>query len=393
VEFLRGACGAIFALTILAGVYPSLPVFAQNRDTNQNTQDLVATWQGTLNTDQGLRIVVQITKGTQGEYRALFYSIDRSGDAVPGNAVSLGGPNVKMTFTMINGTYNGRVSADGRSIMGTWSQNSAPVPLTLTRAAAGSEWTIPPTVQPTRMDPHADPAFEVATIKPTNPEEQRKFFRLSPDHLQGVNETVDDLITFSYGVHRKQIVDAPAWTESEKFDISAKPDVEGMPSIGQWRTMVQKLLADRFKLSFHRNERDLGVYVLSAGPAGAKLTESQGDPKGLPGIGFQRRVGDMGAFNVSMADVINFMNRNAGLDRPILDQTGLTGRYDFKLSWTPDDAQGNGAAPNVPRPADDANPAPPLSVAFQEQLGLKLSATKAIAEVYVIDHIEKPSEN
>jgi hypothetical protein len=258
-------------------------VSAQNRDAKQDAQDLAATWQGTLGTEQGLRVVMQITTGTRGEYRALFYSIDRSGDAVPGSAISVGNSTVKMAFTMIDGTYSGRLSPDGRSIIGTWSENAAPVPMTLTRAAPGSEWTIPPpTVKPTRMDPHADPAFEVATVKPANPGEQRKFFRLSPDHLEGVNETVDDLITFSYGVHRKQIVDAPEWTESEKFDISAKPDVEGMPSIGQWRTMVQKLLADRFKLSFHRNEKDLAVYILSTGPTGSKLTESQGDPKGLP---------------------------------------------------------------------------------------------------------------
>ena len=382
-DFWQRAYGTMFALAILAGVSASLPLPAQNRDAHQNTQDLIATWQGTLGTDQGLRIVMQITKGTQGAYRAVFYSIDRSGDAVPGKAVFTDGPNVKMTFTMIDGTYSGRVSADGRSIIGTWSQDSPPAPLTLTRAAAGSEWTIPPpSVKSTRMDPHADPAFEVATIKPSNPEEQRKGFLLSPDHLQGVNETVDDLITFSYGVHHKQIVDAPAWTESEKFDISAKPDAEGMPNIAQWKTMVKKLLADRFKLSFHRQDKDLAVYLLSTGPTGAKLTESQGDPKGLPGIGFQRRVGDMSAFNVGMADVINFMNRNAGLDRPILDRTGLTGRYDFKLRWTPDDTA-----------AEDANIAPSLSVAFQEQLGLKFSATRALAEVYVIDHVEKPSEN
>jgi uncharacterized protein (TIGR03435 family) len=243
------------------------------------------------------------------------------------------------------------------------------------------------------MDPDADPAFEVATIKSSNPEEHRKFFRLRPDRLEGVNETVADMITFSYGVHRKQVVDAPAWIESEKFDISAKPDAEGMPSLRQWKTMVQKLLTDRFKLSFHRDQRELAVYVLSVGPAGAKLAESQGDAKGLPGIGFQRRMGDLGAFNVSMADFINFMTRNAGLDRPILDRTGLTGRYDFKLSWTPDDAQWSSVAPNVPRPSDDANPAPPLYTALQEQLGLKFSAAKALAEVYVIDHLEKPSEN
>lgn len=101
----------------------------------------------------------------------------------------------------------------------------------------------------------------------------------------------------------------------------------------------------------------------------------------------------MSAFNASMAHVINFMNRNAGLDRPILDRTGLTGRYDFKLRWTPDDAQGSSVAPTVPRPTDDANPAPSLYVAFQEQLGLKLSATRAPAEVYIIDRVEKPSEN
>ncbi len=129
------------------------------------------------------------------------------------------------------------------------------------------------------------------------------------------------------------------------------------------------------------------------GPAGAKLAESQGDPKGLPGIGFQRRMGDLSAFNVSMTDFINFMTRNAGLDRPILDQTGLTGKYDFKLSWTPDDAQWSSVTLDVPRPADDANPAPPLYTALQEQLGLKFSAAEALAEVYVLEHIEKPSEN
>jgi uncharacterized protein (TIGR03435 family) len=95
-------------------------------------------------------------------------------------------------------------------------------------------------------------------------------------------------------------------------------------------------------------------------------------------------VGDLSAFNVSMVDFLNFMTRNAGLDRPILDRTGLTGRYDFKLTWTPDDAQGSSMPPNE---------APPLYTALQEQLGLKLSATKAPAEVYIVDHVEKPGGN
>jgi uncharacterized protein (TIGR03435 family) len=94
-----------------------------------------------------------------------------------------------------------------------------------------------------------------------------------------------------------------------------------------------------------------------------------------------------------MADFINFMTRNAGLDRPIVDRTGLTGRYDFKLHWTPDDAQWSRAAPDAPRPSDDANPAPPLYTALQEQLGLKFSAVKAPVEIFVVDHVERPSEN
>jgi len=388
----RRALRAIVSLTILVSMFPCLVGTAQNDDANQKTQDLAATWQGTLGPGEGRRVVIQITEGTRGEYRALFYDIDRSGDAVPGRAIPQDGSTVKMTFTMVDGKYIGHLAPDGKSIAGTWSQNSAPMPLNLTRAVTGAEWVIP-ALKPRALDPDADPAFEVATIKSSSPEEHHKFFRFSPARLEGVNETVADMITFSYGVHRKQVVDAPAWIESEKFDISAKPDAEGMPSLRQWKTMVQKLLADRFKLSFHRDQRELAVYVLSVGPAGAKLAESQGDAKGLPGIGFQRRMGDLGAFNVSMADFINFMTRNAGLDRHILDRTGLTGRYDFKLSWSPDDAQWSSVAPNVPRPSDDANPAPPLYTALQEQLGLKFSAVKALAEVYVIDHVEKPSQN
>jgi uncharacterized protein (TIGR03435 family) len=390
----RPALRAIVSLTFLASMFPWLAGIAQNGDANQKTQGLAATWQGTLGPGQGKRVVIQIAEGARGEYRALFYSIDRSGDGVPGRAISEDGSTVKMTFTMVDGTYIGHLAPDGKSITGTWSQNSAPVPLNLMRAVAGAEWVIPtPALNPKAMDPSANPAFDVATIKSSNPDEHRKFFRFSPDHFEGVNETAADMITFSYGVHRNQIVDAPAWTESEKFDISAKPDTEGRPSLAQWKTMVQKLLTDRFKLSFHRTQRELAVYVLAVGPAGAKLAESQGDPKGLPGIGFQRRMGDLSAFNVSIADFINFMTRNAGLDRPILDQTGLTGKYDFKLSWTPDDAQSSSVAPDVPRPSDDTNPAPPLYTALQEQLGLKFSAAKALAEVLVIDHVEKPSEN
>jgi uncharacterized protein (TIGR03435 family) len=357
-------------------------------------QNLVATWQGTLGSDPGQRIVIRVTKEPQGEYRALFYSIDNSGDSVPGSAVQVDRSTVTMTFHMIDGKFSGRLAADGSSIAGTWTLNSASQPFTLTRAAPGAEWTIPPArVMPAAMDPHADPVFDVATIKPSNPEEHRKFVRLSPDRLEAVNETVDDLIAFSYGFHRKQLVDAPSWTDLEKFDISAKPDADGRPSLSQWKTMMQKLLADRFKFKFHKDQRELAVYVLSVGQGGAKLTATQGDPNGLPGIGFQRTMGDLAAFQVNMTEFLNFMTRNAGLDRPVVDRTGLTEKYDFKLKWTPDEAQWNTAVAGVARPPDGENPPPPLTTALQEQLGLRLTATKTVTDVYIVDHIEKPSQN
>jgi uncharacterized protein (TIGR03435 family) len=93
-----------------------------------------------------------------------------------------------------------------------------------------------------------------------------------------------------------------------------------------------------------------------------------------------------------MADFTHLMQQ-AVLDRPVVDQTGLTGRYDFTLNWTPDDSQFGGMGVKVPPPTDSANAPPALYTAIQEQIGLKLDATKAPAEVLVIDHVEKPSEN
>ena len=155
----------------------------------------------------------------------------------------------------------------------------------------------------------------------------------------------------------------------------------------KWHPPLHQELSkvDRFQLRFHRSQAEIPVYVLSDAPGGAKLQASQGDPNGLPGMGFGRGLGDLHTFNVSIADFINFMNRNAGLDRPIVDQTGLSGRYDFKLSWTPDDIQAG--------QPEAEHPAPPLFTALQEQLGLKLSATKTTTEIYVVEHIEKPSAN
>lgn len=172
--------------------------------------------------------------------------------------------------------------------------------------------------------------------------------------------------------------------------MAAQPDGEGQPNDKQWKVMLQKLLAERFKLTFHRETRVLSVYAIVIGKTGSKLTKSEGDPNGLPSL-FFRGLGVLPAMNATMADFAGVM-QSAVLDRPVVDQTGLAGRYDFTLTWTPDEFQFTGLGVKVPPPSDSAT-APDLFTAVQEQLGLRLDSTKAPAEVLVIDRAEKPSEN
>jgi uncharacterized protein (TIGR03435 family) len=177
------------------------------------------------------------------------------------------------------------------------------------------------------------------------------------------------------------IKDGPEWFRTEAYDIAAQPGGEGEPSIQQWQNMVQRLMADRFQLKFRKEKRELAVYALTLTKTGPKFTKSQGDPNGQPGLGFGP--GNMGATNATMAEIAEAMQQGA-VDRPVVDQTGLAGRFDLRLRWTPAD---------VPADTQNADSPPDLFTAMQEQLGLRLSATKAPVEVIAIDHVEKPSAN
>lgn len=384
---------AIAAITppVPFGLLHSAQARAQSAGENPTT-NIADTWQGTLHAGQDLRTVVKISKVDGGGYKAVFYSIDQGGSPLPVTKITLEGTTVKMSLTSIGGTYEGKLSADGKSITGNWSQGPNPLPLNLTRATPETEWTIPappPKLPP--MDANASPSFEVATIKPTKPDEQRKAFLVRGRRFQTINVSLNEMISFAYGVHAKQVMGAPSWAETDKFDIDAQPDGEGAPSDKQWKGMLQKLIVERFKLTFHRDKKELSVYVLSVAKTGQKLTKSEGDPNGLPGL-FFRGLGDLHVTNANMADFAGLMQQ-AVLDRPVLDQTELSGRFDFTLKWTPDDSQFGGMGAKIPPPTDSATAPPGLYTAIQEQIGLKLDATKAPAEVLVIDHVEKPSEN
>ncbi len=354
-------------------------------------QDITGIWQGTLQAGNDLRVVIKISKGDGGGLKAILYSIDQGGQGMSASAMTLQGSAVKMSVPAIVGTYEGKLSADGNSITGTWTQGEKPLPLNLQRANSETAWSIPARApRPKPMPADASPVFEVATIKPSKPEALGKGFQVRGRRLITINTSLSDLIGFAYGLQARQIAGGPAWAETDKYDLNAQPDGEGQPNDRQWKIMMQKLLADRFKLKFHREKKELPVYAIVVAKSGPKLTRSEGDPNGLPSL-FFRGLGVLPARNATIADFAGLMQTTV-LDRPVVDQTGLSGRYDFTLTWTPDEFQFPGLGVKIPPPSDNAV-APDLFTAMQQQLGLKLESTKAPVEILVIDSVEKPSEN
>jgi len=346
-------------------------------------------WQGTLQAGQELRIVFVIANADGGALRATMHSIDQGGQGIPVSEITLKGTALRMSIGVLNGTFEGNVSADGATIAGSWRQGGGPLSLTLRRTTPDTAWAIPAPPKPMAAD--APAVFEVATIKPSIPDRPGKIFTVKGRQVITINTTTADLITFAYDLHAKQIVGGPPWMESEKYDVTGQPEGQGVPSRAQLSAMVRKLLEDRFKFTFHREKRELGVYAITVVPGGPKLTKNDTNPNGLPGL-FFKGLGTLPAVNATMSDLAMAM-QTAVLDRPVVDKSGLQGRWDFTLRWTPDESQFQGMGVRVPPPSNDPDAPPGLFTAFQEQLGLKLESTRAPVEVLVVDRVEKPSEN
>jgi len=355
--------------------------------------DVVGIWQGTLHAGRDLRIEIKITKAADGTYKTVFYSIDQGGQPIAASKTTSENGAVTFTIDLISGKYEGKMSPDGKTITGNWSQGPNPIALNLERTTPDNAWPIPEPVKPMAAD--ADPGFDVVTIKPSQPGQGGKGYGLNGRHFRAIHTNLNDLIAFAYGLHSKQIVGAPDWFGIDLYDIDGVPDVPGQPNLHQMGLMVQKLLAERFALKFHHDQRELSVYIISVAPGGPKMKVTSAGPHD-PTPFFFRAFGDLTVGNMTMKDVAAWMQSSI-TDKPVVDHTGLTDRYDFKLKWTPDDSQFQqfrGTNPVQAPPAGDNPDAPPnLYTAMREQLGLKLEAGKAMDDVIVIDHVEKPSPN
>jgi uncharacterized protein (TIGR03435 family) len=237
------------------------------------------------------------------------------------------------------------------------------------------------------------PAFEVATIKPAAPDARGSFIRIMPGGaLQVTNMPLRMLLTFAYDVRDFQVSGGPGWVGSERYDINAKSE----PSAGAQTVSddPRKMTDDQRKtagqLAIHHETKEAPIYALVVAKNGPKLQESQeGAGPSLMG----RARGQFEGKGALMEMLANVLSMQVG--RPVVDKTGLTGKYDFKLEWTPDPGQGPGPlgipGPDAPPPTDPNGPS--LFAAVQEQLGLRLESTKGPVETIVIDRVEKPSEN
>lgn len=239
-------------------------------------------------------------------------------------------------------------------------------------------------VQPLKpMARDADPSFEVAVIKPSDPNDHSQGFGLKGHRVSIENNTMTSLICFAYSIQKTQIVNAPRWFDEQPWDIDGVPDAEGTPDWHQYRRMLQKLLTTRFGLVMHQDKRELSVYALTVAKDGPKLEKSKRDPDTLPdssghGMGAAQMMKFTNDSMNEFAQVLQLM----GVDRPVVDQTNLPGRYDFTLIWTPD-----------PMRITESDAAPVLFTAVQEQLGLKLEATRVSTDVFVIDAATRPTQN
>jgi uncharacterized protein (TIGR03435 family) len=232
----------------------------------------------------------------------------------------------------------------------------------------------------------SQPAFEAASIKPSRPETPERLRFMPGGGITGGNVNLKWLMQMAYRIKDFQVSGGPGWIGSEGYDVIAK--ATGNPTQDQTRLMVRTLLAERFKLSFHREMRELPVYSLVVAKSGPKLQEVKREAGPGDG-GFGWGPGRIDGKLVSMQAFAELLS--TVLKRIVIDRTGIQGNFDFNFLYTPEGYQPREAGnPNEGRP--DPN-GPSMFTAIQEQLGLKLEPGKAPVEIFVIDHAEKASEN
>ena len=234
--------------------------------------------------------------------------------------------------------------------------------------------------------------FEVASIKPAKPEDGDGSIYPKPagQGYQAEGATVRLMISAMYSMPSANITGGPAWLDKDQWNVEAKAD--RAYSLKDLHTMFQNLLADEFKLRFHKEVKEGPLYALTVNKSGPKMKVND-SPESLESPVIDGHIGGLAiGKRVSMEYLCFWIKRFVLLyydERPVIDKTGLTGYYDFTLSYLRE----------LPPGFDKSNFPPELLArpsifdALRDQLGLKLEPQKGLITYYVIDHVEKPSTN
>ncbi|HEX9200700.1 MAG TPA: TIGR03435 family protein [Acidobacteriaceae bacterium] len=360
--------------------------------TSLRAQTILGTWQGTLPIPDNPRIAFKIETdaGGDGTFHGVVYEFDKGPAAVALTSVTFTAPDLTVDQVNLDISFKGHLSADGKSIAGTFTQQKQTYPLTLTLATPDTLFKRSGPAPLPHMSSTADPAFEVATIKPTPPDAKGSSYRWRTRDFTGTNHSVRDLIEFAYQVRDRQISGGPSWIADTKFDLAGEPDTPGLPSIDQYRLMIKKLLASRFNLQLHTVQKTFPVYALIRDENAPALHHS--DSELDVGSCYTYSTDDGHADGQTVAQCVGFtMPLFADLlmrfieDRQIVDETGLTGSFEFTLAMPSSAIQGGNGGPEDSRPD-----------AFRqaiESLGFHLVPKKEAIPVLIIDHIDHPTPN
>lgn len=239
--------------------------------------------------------------------------------------------------------------------------------------------------------------FEVASIKPTDPSFSGTKVQILPnDNMVDIRGlTLKGLIELAYNpgfglLHPSLVTGGPKWYDRDRYDVLAKSEGPGIPSQEERKQMLRSLLTERFRLTFHRKSKEITAFALVVGKKGPRMKEGKPDANGAPsivlrGLSMTGRNASMPELAATLQPMMPLVDP-AHADFPVVDRTGLTGRFDFDLKF---------ALEQTKAEVDTAlNPdIPDLFTAIQEQLGLKLSLMKTPVEALVVDHAELPSPN
>ena len=368
----------------------------------QSKDDLTGNWQGTITPPnpnaKGTRILMKVTKdGAQGApYKGTLYLVDLgiNGRAMAAPAIAVHGAQVSFSIPQFGTgmTYSGTLAADGKMMTGALNAPNGPaISLDLSHVTEDAAWPIPQFAPLMAKDAH--PKFDVLTVKPSRPDEPRQGPNFRGHETMWMAYTVEAIIGLGYALHANQLAGEPDWFKTDRWDVVGIPDTPGRPSPPQFDELSHDLLATRFGMKFHIEQRELSAYVITVAKGGPKLLPTASGPtdSGQIGLGY----GNATIHNMTVANFAKWFQTDV-LDRPVIDRTGLTGFYDFTLKWPPDESQyprlrQNGA--QLPSPPDGMSAEPALNEAAEQQLGLKIERVKTMVPVMVIDHADKPGAN